>query len=101
METRITFRASDQTLERLRALAEKYGVSQSALLSMFVHERWLAEQPKEVREDRVDLERYEPKELEDQAIQMGIPEEVVKKPVGKVGSAGLVRFGARKRHKSK
>ncbi len=98
MEIRITFRASQETVSRLQVLTEKYGVSQSALLSMFVHERWLDEQPKEVREDRVDPERYEPKELEDQAIQMGIPEEVVKRPVSKVGPD---QYGARKRHKRK
>lgn len=43
METRVTYRASQETVERLRELAEKYGISQSALLTMLVNERWLAE----------------------------------------------------------
>lgn len=44
METRVTYRASEETVKRLQELAEKYGVSQSALLSLLVNDRWLAEQ---------------------------------------------------------
>lgn len=43
METRVTYRASEETVKRLQALSEKYGISQSALLTMLVNERWLAE----------------------------------------------------------
>ena len=43
METRVTYRTSEETIERLRELAQKYGISQSALLTMLVNERWLAE----------------------------------------------------------
>lgn len=43
METRVTYRTSEETVKRLQSLAEKYGVSQSALLTMLVNERWLAE----------------------------------------------------------
>ncbi len=43
METRVTYRTSQETVKRLQELAEKYGISQSALLTMLVNERWLAE----------------------------------------------------------
>jgi len=43
METRVTYRATEETVKRLQELSDKYGVSQSALLTMLVNERWLAE----------------------------------------------------------
>ncbi len=43
METRVTYRTSQETVKRLQELAEKYGISQSALLTMLVNERWIAE----------------------------------------------------------
>jgi len=43
METRVTYRTSEETVKRLQELSDKYGVSQSALLTMLVNERWLAE----------------------------------------------------------
>jgi hypothetical protein len=43
METRVTYRASEETVRRLQELSDKYGVSQSALLTMLVNERWLVE----------------------------------------------------------
>lgn len=43
MEIKVTFRASQETHKRLQELSKRYGVSQSALLSMLVHERWLSE----------------------------------------------------------
>ena len=43
METRVTYRASEETVKRLQELSDKYGISQSALLTMLVNERWLAE----------------------------------------------------------
>ena len=43
MEIRVTYRTSEETVKRLQELADKYGVSQSGLLTMLVNERWLAE----------------------------------------------------------
>lgn len=43
METRVTYRTSEETVKRLQELSDKYGVSQSALLTLLVNERWLAE----------------------------------------------------------
>jgi hypothetical protein len=43
METRVTYRTSPETVERLQKLSDKYGISQSALLTMLVNERWLLE----------------------------------------------------------
>jgi len=43
METRVTYRTSEETVKRLQELSDKYGISQSALLTMLVNERWLAE----------------------------------------------------------
>jgi len=43
METRVTYRASQETVKRLQELSDKYGISQSALLTMLVNERWLVE----------------------------------------------------------
>jgi len=43
VETRVTYRTSEETIKRLQELSDKYGVSQSALLTMLVNERWLAE----------------------------------------------------------
>lgn len=40
---RVTYRAADETIRRLQELAEKYGVSRSALITMLVHQRWLDE----------------------------------------------------------
>jgi len=53
METRVTYRATQDTVERLRQLAEKYGISQSALLTMLVNERWLLEQGNAIRTSSV------------------------------------------------
>jgi hypothetical protein len=43
METRVTYRTSQETVKRLQELSDKYGISQSALLTMLVNERWLLE----------------------------------------------------------
>lgn len=43
METRVTYRTSEETVKRLQDLSDKYGVSQSALLTMLVNQRWLSE----------------------------------------------------------
>ena len=43
METRVTYRTSEETVKRLQELSNKYGISQSALLTMLVNERWLSE----------------------------------------------------------
>jgi hypothetical protein len=43
METRVTYRTSEETVKRLQELSDKYGISQSALLTMLVNERWLLE----------------------------------------------------------
>jgi hypothetical protein len=46
MEIRVTYRTSQETVKRLQELSDKYGVSQSALLTMLVNQRWLSEQMK-------------------------------------------------------
>jgi hypothetical protein len=43
METRVTYRTSVETVKCLQELSDKYGVSQSALLTMLVNQRWLSE----------------------------------------------------------
>jgi len=43
METRVTYRTTQETVKRLQELSDKYGISQSALLTMLVNERWLFE----------------------------------------------------------
>ena len=81
---------------------EKYGVSQSALLAMLVHDRWLAEKSGGVGKRVIDPGYYDRGDLDFEAVEMGKPGEVVKKSagvVGSVGSGGLVRSGGRKRHK--
>jgi hypothetical protein len=99
----VLVRMSVETYDRLQGLSEKYGLSASELIVSMVNDRWLAEKPGEVKEEifRVDPVRYDREDLDVEAEKMGVPEEVVKKPVGKVGSAGLVQSGARKRHKRK
>lgn len=49
METRVTYRTSQETVERLQDLADKYGVSQSGLLTMLVNQLWLSENTKTVQ----------------------------------------------------
>ena len=66
METRVTYRASEETVKRLQELSVKYGVSQSALLTMLVNDRWLSENGSPIQGVKSSSS-----ELEPLAVEMG------------------------------
>lgn len=99
METRVTYRTSEETVRRLQELSDKYGVSQSALLTLLVNERWLDERRAEQEEEKVQVRSDAPEAVREERTSTGLEGAMDVQPSASFPGNGQPMTGRKKRRR--